>query len=133
MSYIADSAVVTESNLERMWNCIYFATRLPATYGECARAIADAVEKVEWEDVGVLAETKPTKNRPAAYYKTYETEVELYEKKIQGRRRAFERSRQAPDEKNRPRTESRSQGPRIEAQAVVQGRVFFASRMPKRP
>ena len=79
--YIADSAVVTESNLERMWNCIYFATRLPATYGECARAIAEAVEKDEWEDVGVLAETKPTKNRPAAYYKTYETEVELYGKR----------------------------------------------------
>ena len=55
----------------------FFTSRLPATYNECGRVIAEAEEKDEWEDIGVLAETKPTKNRPAAYYKSYENEVEL--------------------------------------------------------
>lgn len=79
--YIADSAVVTEGNLERIGDSMLFTSRLPATYNECGRVIAEAVEKDEWEDIGVLAETKPTKNRPAAYYKSYESEVELYGKK----------------------------------------------------
>jgi hypothetical protein len=31
-----------------------------------------------WEDVGVLAHTKPTKHRPVTSYKAYEGEVTLY-------------------------------------------------------
>jgi transposase len=79
--YIADSAMVTEENLKRTGDSILFVSRLPATYNECARVIKDAVEKDLWEDVGVLAETKPTKNRPAAHYKAHESEVELHGKK----------------------------------------------------
>ena len=79
--YIADSAMVTERNLERIGDSILFTSRLPATCNECARVIAEAVEKDDWEEIGVLAETRPTKNRPAAHYKTYESEVELHGKK----------------------------------------------------
>ncbi len=78
--YIADSALVTEKNLQEMGDDIKFITRLPATYNECDRVIKEAIEKDKWEDLGVLAITKPTKNRPAAHYKAYESSVELYGK-----------------------------------------------------
>ena len=78
--YIADSAMVTEENLEKTDDSIKFISRLPATYNECGRAISEAIEKGEWDEVGVLAETKPTKNRPAAYYRASESKVRLYGK-----------------------------------------------------
>jgi len=78
--YIADSAMVTEDNLKVIGNDIRFITRLPATYNECDRVIKEAVAENQWNDIGVLAVTKPTKNRPAAYYKSYESEVDLYGK-----------------------------------------------------
>ena len=73
--------MVTEENLAKTDASILFISRLPATYNECGRAISEAIEKDEWEEVGVLAETKPTKNRPAAFYKASESTVELYGKK----------------------------------------------------
>ena len=76
--YIADSALITKKNLKVMGQDILFISRLPATYKECDRAIKEAVEKDVWEDLGVIAKTKPTAKRPAAYYKGYETEVMLY-------------------------------------------------------
>jgi transposase len=76
--YIADSALVTPKNLDALGEDILFITRLPANYGECNRVIKEAIEKDEWEDLGVLAVTKPTVNRPAARYKAHESEVELY-------------------------------------------------------
>jgi len=78
--YIADSAMVTEDNLAQAGDSIKFITRLPATYNECGKAISDAIEKDQWEQIGVLAETKPTKNRPATFYKAFESSVELYGK-----------------------------------------------------
>lgn len=77
--YIADSAAITKKNLKTMGKDILFISRLPATFNECDRAIKEAVQKDAWEDIGVIAKTKPTKKRPAAYYKSYETEVTLYE------------------------------------------------------
>jgi transposase len=77
--YVADSAAVTKKNLEAMGKDILFISRLPANYKECGRVIKDAVSKDAWEDIGVIAETKPTQKRPAAYYKSYETEVTLYD------------------------------------------------------
>lgn len=77
--YIADSALITKKNLEVIGEDVLFVSRLPATYRECDRAIKEAVAtKYAWEDVGVIAKTKPTAKRPAAYYKSYETEVTLY-------------------------------------------------------
>jgi transposase len=74
---VADAALVTEDNLAALGDTL-FITRLPATYSECGRLIAEAVAHHTWEDVGVLAYTKPTKHRAATAYKVYEGEVTLY-------------------------------------------------------
>lgn len=76
--YIADSALVTEDNLKALGADILFITRLPATYNECERVIRDAVTQNSWEDIGVIAETKPTQNRPGTSYRACESEVTLY-------------------------------------------------------
>jgi transposase len=75
--YVADSAMVTEENLEA---ADLFITRLPATYGECDRAICEAVEADAWEEIGSLSETPTQGNRPCAEYKAFETTVTLYER-----------------------------------------------------
>lgn len=76
--YIADSAAITKKNLKTIGQDILFISRLPATFNECDRAIKDAVLNDAWTDVGIIAQTEPTEKRPAAYYKSYETEVTLY-------------------------------------------------------
>jgi transposase len=78
--YIGDSAMVTETNLKVMGDDIRFISRLPATYNECDRVISEAVEKDEWEDLGVLAETGATVKRPSAVYKAFESKIVLYGK-----------------------------------------------------
>jgi len=75
--YVADAALVTEDNLAALGDTL-FITRLPATYNECERLIAEAVAQDTWEEIGRLAHTKPTKHRPATSYKAYEGEVILY-------------------------------------------------------
>jgi transposase len=75
--YIADAALVTEENLAALRDTL-FITRLPATYSACARVIADAVAHNAWEEVGVLAQTPPTKQRPGTFYKVAEAHVTLY-------------------------------------------------------
>jgi transposase len=77
--YIADSAMVTPENLKSM-NDNLFITRLPFTYTECNRVVQKAVENDCWEDIGVIAHTKPTKNRPVTSYKVSENNITLYEK-----------------------------------------------------
>src|SRR5262249_17539158 len=75
--YVADAALVTEDNLAALGDTL-FITRLPATYNECGRLITEAVAHNAWEEVGVLAHTKPTKHRPVTSYKAAEGEVTLY-------------------------------------------------------
>ena len=75
--YVADAALVTADNLTALGESL-FITRLPATYGECGRVIAEAVAQDGWEAVGVVAHTTPTKNRPGASYKVTEGQVQLY-------------------------------------------------------
>src|SRR5215467_12441040 len=77
--YIADAALVTEDNLAALRDT-WFITRLPATYSECGRMIAEAVARNQWEEVGVLAQTPPTKHRPGTFYKVAERTVTLYGK-----------------------------------------------------
>jgi transposase len=77
--YIADSALVTEDNLTALRDT-FFITRLPATYSECGRLIEETVARNRWEEVGVLAQTPPTKHRPGTSYKVAEGEVTLYGK-----------------------------------------------------
>lgn len=75
--YVADSALVSEENLIAL-EAMSFVTRLPATYSEHQRVIEQAVEKGAWEDVGVLAQTKPNPKKPHASYRVQEAEVQLY-------------------------------------------------------
>ena len=77
--YIADAALVTEDNLAALEDTL-FITRLPATYSECGRVIAEAVAHNRWEEVGVLAQTQPTRHRPGTFYKVAESHVTLYGK-----------------------------------------------------
>ena len=75
--YVADSAMVTEENLAQAGA---FITRLPATYNECERVILDAIDADRWIEVGRIARTAPTKNRPGATYRVQEGSVNLYDK-----------------------------------------------------
>src|SRR2546427_9015390 len=75
--YVADAALVTEANLAALGDTL-FISRLPATSNECGRIIAEAVAHNAWEEVGVLAHTKPTRHRPVTSYKAYEGEGTLY-------------------------------------------------------
>ena len=78
--YVADSAFVTPDNLGRAdQEKIQFLSRLPATYNECSRAISQAIAADSWIEIGTLNQTHATKKRPAAYYRGFETTVELYE------------------------------------------------------
>jgi len=77
--YIADAALVTEDNLAALGDTL-FITRLPATYSECGRVIAEAVAHNRWEEVGVLAQTPPTKHRLGTCYQVAEDVVTLYGK-----------------------------------------------------
>ena len=78
--YIADSAMVTNKNLSAIGDSTLFISRLPANYKECLRAIKDAIEKDQWQDIGILSSTRPTDKRPAAHYKAYESTVEIDKK-----------------------------------------------------
>ena len=75
--YIADAALVTEDNRAALRDTL-FITRLPATYSACGRGIAEAVAADRWEEVGVLAQTRPTQHRPGTFYKVAESSVTLY-------------------------------------------------------
>ena len=77
--YVADSAMVTEKNLETIGSNL-FISRLPANYTECARVIAEAVDSEAWTDIGKLAENAAPSARSCAEYKAFETSVILYEK-----------------------------------------------------
>jgi transposase len=78
--YIADSAMVTRKNLEKIGDDIQFISRLPATYKECSRLIKEAIGKDDWVELGKLSGTVETKNRPAAIYKAWEATAALHSK-----------------------------------------------------
>ena len=80
----ADAALMTEENLRVIGEALVFISRLPANYNECQRVIQEAVKQKGWEEIGILAETKPTKNRPGTHYRAYETHVDLYGKRYRG-------------------------------------------------
>jgi transposase len=82
-TYTADSAMVTEENLA----CFdpipgaapfYFVTRLPFSYNEADRVVAEAVHANQWQEIGILASSRPTPKRPCASYQAYDATVELY-------------------------------------------------------
>ena len=57
-----------------------FISRLPATYNECERVILRAIDADQWNEVGRIARTAPSENRPAACYRVHEERVTLYDK-----------------------------------------------------
>ena len=75
--YVADSAMVTKDNLERV-GANRFLTRLPFNYAEAGRAVADAVAAGDWQETGTLNETPASARRPAAVYRTAEGRVTLH-------------------------------------------------------
>lgn len=79
--YVADSALVTEDNLDLLADedkgC-RFITRLPRTYNECRSVVSWAVENNTWNDIGVISAQRPTAKRKPSYYHGFETEVDLY-------------------------------------------------------
>lgn len=78
--YIADSAMVTKKNLEKIGEQIQFISRLPANYKPCSQVIKEAIAKDDWTSLGKLSETLETQNRPAAVYKSWETEITLHDR-----------------------------------------------------
>lgn len=76
---MADAAWVTEDNRAALGDTL-FITRLPATYTACGRVIAEAVARHQWEEVGGLAQTPPTRHRPGTLYKGAEAVGTLYGK-----------------------------------------------------
>ena len=77
--YVADSALVTEENLQQVGGNL-FVTRLPFSYAEADRVVTEAVAAACWEHVGELAETPATVHRPVARYRVAEKQVKLYGK-----------------------------------------------------
>ena len=77
LTYIADSKLITGENLKQL-NDLRFISRLPATYKEHDRVIAQAIDAGEWEELGILAETpSPSIKRQRASYKSQESQVTI--------------------------------------------------------
>ncbi len=72
--YIADSALVTPDNLDEL-DPNLFITRLPFTYKETNRVVAEAVAENCWAEVGAVNETDASRKRPAACYCVCEKKV----------------------------------------------------------
>ncbi len=78
--FVADSAFVKKENLALTHDpYVPFVSRLPRTYNECHRVIAEAVEEDKWTDIGILAKTPPAGKQRPARYRFCESTVELYE------------------------------------------------------
>lgn len=75
--YVADSAMVTEDNLQELKDN-RFVSRLPANYKICNETIINAVEDDNWIELGTLAETPGSTHRPMAKYRACEKTVELH-------------------------------------------------------
>ena len=76
---MAEAALVTADHLAALGNTL-FISRVPATDTEGERVIQEAVARDGWEDIGILAATRATKQRPATCAKAAEGEVALYGK-----------------------------------------------------
>jgi len=75
--YVADSAMVTPSNLEALGDNL-FITRLPFSYKEAERVVLDAVREGKWTEVETKASSAGT--RKAAKYRVCDMTVTVGEK-----------------------------------------------------
>jgi hypothetical protein len=113
-SYIADAALVTEDQLAALRDP-WFITRLPATYSEGGRMIAEAGARNQGEEVGGLAQTPPPKHRPGTCYKVAEGSVTLYGKAY----RAVVVHSSSQDQRRQQRLERELQASHATLQAAV--------------
>lgn len=74
--YLADSALISPQNLQQLRDK-RFISRLPASYNEHERVIAAAVAAKRWVELGTLAESAASKNRPLARYKVSDETVTI--------------------------------------------------------
>ena len=74
--YLADSALITPHNLKQLRDKL-FISRLPATYREHERVIAEAVAADHWIELGEIVDTRSSKNRPVARYQVAESTVTI--------------------------------------------------------
>ena len=65
--YVADSAMVTQENLEDLGQ-LQFISRLPVTYGACAEAIEQAVDARRWKVLGTMVDTNGKEPSPGGLY-----------------------------------------------------------------
>ena len=72
--YLADSALITPKNLKQLSDK-WFISRLPATYSEHERVIAEAVAADHWVELGEIADRRSSKSRPVARYKVADSTV----------------------------------------------------------
>ena len=78
--YVADAAFTTKKNIIKAHKeQVDFISRLPASYNACSEVIEQAVRADNWTDIGTLATTEPTDKRPAAFYRYFETELDLHD------------------------------------------------------
>jgi len=130
--YIADSAMVTEANLAQLGERTLFISRLPATYNEHARVILAAIEADDWQEIGHIAQTAPTKNRAGASYRLHEGSVTIDGKAY----RAVVVHSSAHDQRRLKRLERELAASRNEiAQVAKDGekQTFFCRPAPRRP
>jgi transposase len=111
---VADAALVTEANLAALGDTLCI-TRFPATSNECGRLITEAVAHNTWDEVGVLAHTQPTRQRPVTSYKAYESHVTLYGTAS----RAVVVHSSAQDKRRQPRLERDTQASYSTVQAAT--------------
>jgi len=115
--YVADSALVTEGNLEQIGDEIPFITRLPATYNECERVVLNALESGQWHEIGRIAQSRATEHRPGASYRVHEGTVSLYDKTY----RAIVVYSSAHDQRRLKRLERELKASREQIEALSKG------------
>ena len=74
--YLADAALISPRNLQQLRDK-RFISRLPASYNEHERVIATAVGADRWVELGPIAESAASKNRPLAHYKVSDETVTI--------------------------------------------------------
>jgi transposase len=79
--YVADSALVTDNNLNIMEDGILFISRLPANFAACNELIGKAVADVDsWQDVGQLSQKIVRGKNECARYRMQESTVTIKNK-----------------------------------------------------
>jgi Domain of unknown function (DUF4277) len=111
---VADAALVTAEQLAALGDPC-FISRFPATSRACGRIMQAAVAHDAWEAVGALAQTKPTKQRPATVSNVEEGAVTLDEPPY----RAVVVPSSAPDQRRLTRCDRELQASETTLRAAV--------------